>query len=754
MILSGSVENIIYQNFETGYTVAEIGIEGQLVTCVGSFPMLSEGEYITADGEFKSGKYGRQFVAETVSVKRPDTCEGIMRYLSSGLIKGVGEITAAAIVNRFGEYSLDIITDDPARLTEIRGIGKSKAMEIAKAVSDLKGMQDAVMFLQNLKVSPKMAIRIYKKYTEDTQRIVSANPYCLIEDVDGIGFLTADRIAKTMGIEETSEFRIRAGILFALKEYTASSGSTYVLRRQLLEEAFRVLRVNSSCLPVAEKLITDLCIDNYIVAFDKDGEKCLALKDYYNKERFIAIKLLRLQRQKYEEYDCEQEITEYERINGITLHEMQKQAVRRAVNEGVLIITGGPGTGKTTIVKCILHVLSHLEMSAALCAPTGRAAKRLSDSTGEQARTVHRLLGFDYQEGGGFFVYNEKNRLPHDVCIVDEVSMLDCSLMYYLTSAIKEGGRLILVGDKDQLPSVSAGNVLKDMIASEMLPVVMLNKIYRQGETSQIVANAHLINSGEMPLFKGRESDFLLCERERAEDILDEVISMYTRRIPDFLKIEPTRIQVLAPMKKGICGVENLNERLQELVNPKQIGLPEYQGERVRFRIGDKVMQTVNNYSLEWDRINEDNVRETGTGVFNGDMGSISAITMQTGEIEVEMEDGRYVRYSLGESADLSLAYAISIHKSQGSEFDVIIVPITGGRPSMMNRNLLYTAITRAKKLVVLVGSKRNISAMVMNNYTEKRYTLLADFLREGSVAIDKLFCNPPIIHTEEDILP
>lgn len=752
MTIFGSVENIIYHNSENGYSVFELDSRGQPVTCVGNFPVIAQGEYFELDGEFKTTKYGEQFSVTAYRVKPPDTVYDIARYLGSGLIKGVGEITAAAIVERFGTDTMSVIEYDPARLKEVRGISERRALEIGESVRQLRSMQSAVMFLQKCGVTPNMALKIYKTYGDDTEETVARNPYKLVEDVDGIGFLTADRIARNMGIEPDSEFRIRAGMLHALREMTVSSGSTYLFRENLVRDTMQLLHIRGEENQAkAEQMIDGLAVDGKLICFEDQGVACVALTEYYRIEKALAAKLVKLKEQfTGQEADCAEDIAEYERINGITLHEGQRAAVEQAVNSGVAVITGGPGTGKTTIVRCIMHIFRNRRINTVLCAPTGRAAKRLSESTGEEAFTIHRLLDLDYKDGKGFFTYNENTRLPQDAVIVDEVSMVDCYLMNCLARAVRDGKRLILVGDKDQLPSVSAGNVLSDIIESGIMPVTILTQIYRQSEFSQIVTNAHRINCGEMPEFAGRQSDFLLCEREDGREILQEIVTMYTRRIPEFLGIRPQEIQVLAPLKKGQCGVENVNATLQRLVNPARAGEPECALEHMVLRKGDKVMQTVNNYKLEWTR--EGDFTERGVGVFNGDIGYVESVTAGSGEVAVLFEDGRRAVYNAAEVGDLTLSYCISIHKSQGCEFDVVIIPVTAGRESIFNRNLLYTAITRARKLVVLIGTRQNIRRMVANNYTEKRYTLLCRFLHSQKEQYDALFCQgTPLPNMEDD---
>ena len=732
MKLSGSIEHIVYRSEETGYTVAVVDVEGKPTTCVGSFPMLSEGEWLEAEGEFTESKYGTQFKVSRFRLKPPDNEDGIARFLASGLIRGVGEATASAIVSRFGKEALDVIEFSPARLAEIRGISERKALEISENFKSVRNVSASVIYLQQYGVTAAMALRIVKVYRERTEELVGKNPYRLIEDVDGIGFLTADRIAQEMGVGRDSDFRLRAGLLHCMQELTQNSGSTFCQESELIRSARSLLDLPAEGFEArCQSQIRQLLLDRKLTAWTEEGEPCVALTLYYKIEKSLAARLLNLEAEfRHPIADCEGEIAHYEKINGIALHEGQKEAVRAALEHGVSVITGGPGTGKTTIVRCVLHLLRENGLKAVLCAPTGRAAKRLAESTGEEAATIHRLLDLDFKDGRGFFTFNEQTRLPADAVIVDEVSMVDCALMNSLASAVRPGRRLILVGDKDQLPSVSPGNVLADIIASGEFSVTQLTHIYRQSATSQIAANAHRINRGEFPLFAGRDSDFLLCEREDPGQILAELESMCCTRIPRYLGTDPTEIQVLAPMKRGLLGVENLNRRLQKLLNPPLTGKAELSEGNQVFRVGDKVMQTVNNYNMEWERPGEGAFTERGSGVFNGDIGLVEEVDQPTGSLTVRFDDGRLCRCSAVHLPDLTLPYAISTHKSQGCEFDAAVIPVTSGPPALFNRNLLYTAVTRAKKLVVLIGSRAAIARMIANNYIEKRNTMLTGLLR------------------------
>ena len=731
MILLGDIEDIIYRNEENNYTVVGVNCNNQYITCVGKFPNVVEGQRVQMQGNVvKNNKYGEQFSVTDVKVMQPTTCEGIEKYLASGLIKGIGPITACAIVDKFKESTLEVIEFNPSLLSTVKGVSKQKAEQIAEAFMELKKMQNTVMFLQNYNISTNLAVKIYKTYLDKTETILSTNPYKLIEDVEGIGFLTADKIAQKLGIKADSEFRIRAGIIYLLKESTEKSGNTYTIKGTLINSLEKLLKIENE-IELIDSILLKLEFEFYIKQFVYNNEQCIMLTRYYNIEKAIADKLLYLQASKNDtQINIENEINEYERINKIKLHEKQRKAVEVAVNSGVSVVTGGPGTGKTTIVKCILYCLELQRKSVLLLAPTGRAAKRLSESTRQEAKTIHRALDLDFKNGNGaFFTKNENDPLKQDVIIVDEMSMVDAMLMNSLLKAIKTGAQLILVGDKDQLPSVGAGNVLADILASEKINTVQLTEIYRQSNQSYIITNAHLINNGKMPILDNSSNDFFFENKLDPEEMLYTCVNLVTLRLPKFTKQEASKIQVLAPLKAGVCGVDNLNKELQKIINPSKSGQSEIVLEHTTFRIGDKVMQIVNNYEQEWEKVNEFNQIEKGVGVFNGDIGNIYFINAQTGEVTVDFEDGRRAIYPKTEINQLVLSYAITIHKSQGSEFDVVVIPIISGASMILTRNLLYTAITRAKKMVVLVGSKYNIKRMVENNYTVKRYSMLREFL-------------------------
>lgn len=720
------IQEVIYRNDDNNYTVVLVDVNDEMITATGKFPIINEGEWVELNGKFVlNKKYGEQFAVDSVKMSPPNTTEGIVRYLSSGLIPGVGPITAMNIVNKFGEATLDIIRFNPERLAEVRNVSKKKAEEICKAYEEVHQMQNAVMIMQQYKISTNLAIKIYNHYGEGTEDILKNNPYKMVEDIDGVGFFTADKIAMALGVPETSDFRIRAGILHILKENSDKNGNTYMQFLALTEGVFELLNI-PDVQDRIDGLIEKLILEGYLKRLEIDGEDAIALSQYYKVEKVLADSLLLLDSDSESgNLDIDQDIRLFEQTHNITMHEHQKEAVKIAINNGVSVITGGPGTGKTTIVKCILQILKSMNLKVKLMAPTGRASKRLSESTGEDASTIHRALEMTGGEDNRF-LFNSQTKLSYDAIIVDEVSMVDSQLMYFLVRSIKRGAKLILVGDKDQLASVGAGNVLADILASGCFATMCLTQIYRQSEDSFIIVNAHDINNGKMPNLSNKSKDFFFENKDTNEEVLDSIINMCCTRIPNFMGIDSSNIQVLAPMKSGVTGIDNINKCLQDRLNPSSLSKFEIQTDRVIYRKGDRVMQITNNYERTWLK---DGV--FGTGVFNGDIGVIQDIDMNTTEVSVLFEDGRVSRYVKNDLDEITLSYAITIHKSQGSEFDVVIVPVISGPPMLLTRNLLYTAVTRAKKMVVLIGTKQCVARMVHNNYTKIRYTMLKYFLEE-----------------------
>ena len=730
----GNIETIIFRNEENGYTVVVVESEDEQITAVGRFPDIHEGERVKLTGfEVQNHKYGKQFNCDNVEILKPNTSESIVRYLSSGLIKGIGPRMAERIVEHFGKKTLDVIELEPMRLVEVKGISERIALEIKESYSKIKVMQEAIMYLQENNISTNLAIKIYKIYGDQTINVVKENPYKLIEDVDGVGFVRADKIAFSLGIEKDSPFRLRAGIVHCLNENSDKNGNTYANKGELLNEVSRLLEIDlNSAYETLNNVLIGLQMDGVVRPITLDGTEIIVLSKYYNIEKSIAEKISRMIALSEDtDFDVDGDIDSFERMNKISLHEEQRNAVKMAVNKGVCVITGGPGTGKTTIIKCVINLLSSMNKKVKLLAPTGRAAKRLSESTGEEGSTIHRALEADNSNGVSQFKYNEYNKLPFNAIIVDEVSMVDVVLLNHLLKALSVGCKLILVGDKDQLPSVGAGNVLSDLLLCGKVPFTNLTKIFRQDDTSLIVSNAHLINEGKMPTIDNSSKDFFFDAKLNPEDISSDIIGLVTTRIPNHFGFETSRVQVLAPLKAGVTGVENLNKQLQQAINPSSLYKKEITHGDTIFRFGDKVMHISNNYNLEW--IKDDGVViESGAGVFNGDIGTITMVNTHSRELEVLFEDGRLAKYTYGDLNQLVLSYAITIHKSQGSEFDAVIIPMVSGTPYILTRNLLYTAVTRAKKLVVLVGSKENLARMVKNNYTAKRYTLLKTFIQNN----------------------
>ncbi len=731
MKLNGEIKDVIFRNNESGYTIVELFVGGKSQVVTGKFPAVFQGQNVELEGDYQiNPRYGKQFVASHVKVFQPTNTDSIIKYLSSGLISGVGIVTATNIVNMFKDKTLEVIESEPMKLADVKGISQRKALEISNTYQDIKKMQQAVMFLQNYDISVNMAVKIYEVYGNKTDLMLVKNPYKLIEDVDGIGFKTADKIAFNMGVSKDSEFRMRAGALYCLNEFSEKQGSTVVQTNKLVEMCLGLLELPSDKEGDIYSILSSLEIEGLIKATTIEDEPALAIAKLYNMEKYIAGKLKMLQNSCLElNADFESELSEFERINNIEFHDSQKKAIISAIREGVAVITGGPGTGKTTLIKAILYILNNHNQKSLLLAPTGRAAKRMEEQTKHEASTIHRGLEMAYNKGKLGFVRNEQNPLECDVIIVDEVSMLDIYIASSLLKAIKLGTRLILVGDKDQLMSVGAGNVLKDIISSKEIATFELSQIFRQSSESMIIMNAHKINNGEMPELSNESQDFFYSPTFVASEVANEITELVSKRIPSFNKeLISENIQVITPMKVGEAGANNINMLLREKLNPKATEKPELEVHKTIFRVGDKVMQTANNYEHEWIKSENDHI-VSGMGVFNGDMGYIDQINTQSGEVYVTFDDGRRAGYSIVELEDLVHAYAITIHKSQGSEFDAVIIPILGGNPMLYNKNLLYTAVTRAKKMVVLIGKKNNIYHMIKNEYLVNRNTLLKRFL-------------------------
>lgn len=721
--LTGTVERITFRNDENFYTVAKVINEANtndLVTVVGRFAAINVGETLHMQGKWvMHPDYGRQFEVESYRVEVPATLKGIEKYLSSGFIKGIGPVTARKLTSHFGKQVLEIIEKEPQRLLEVEGIGEQRAKSIAQSLEDHKQIQDIMVFLQGYGVSPGYATRIFKHYGYNTVRIIEENPYRLADEVFGIGFKTADKLALASGIPKDSVKRLTAGLKYALEEI-AAEGHTYIPQDQLLERAAKMLDVDPGKLAAP---LTHLVQKKEVFIDERTtGAAAVYLAPYYYAEVGVSRLLSSLAQWQMvvgSAQDYQQEVEEYQQTHNIALAPEQRQAILQAMQNGVTVITGGPGTGKTTIVRALLYLLAKRRQQVVLAAPTGRAAKRLSEATGQEAKTIHRLLEYGYVEEKGMqFGRDENNPLTADVIIIDEASMVDLLLMYSLLKAIPPGAKLVLVGDADQLPSVGPGNVLRDIIESGVIPVARLKHIYRQAQESMIVVNAHRINSGKFPVTNKEGKDFFFINEEDPERILQIILSLCKSRLPKYKNWHPVNdIQVLSPMRRTLIGVDNLNQELQQALNPpmKDKGFVRYGS--TTFRQGDKVMQIRNNYKKQ---------------VFNGDVGRIIAVDRENSVVQVLYSDDterRTVDYDFTELDELVLAYAVSVHKSQGSEYPVVVMPVSTQHYLLLQRNLIYTAVTRAKELVVLVGTKKALAIAVRNNKVEERYTLLAQRL-------------------------
>ena len=730
--ITGFVEHIVYRNEENGYTVLNLASnEEDEVTCVGVFQMISEGESLELTGEYTvHPSYGPQFKVQQYSIKAPEDIASIERYLGSGAIKGVGAALAARIVRKFKEDTFRIIEEEPERLAEIKGISERKAQEIAQQTEEKRELRQAMIFLQNYGISLSLAVKIYQTYQLDMYRIIQENPYRMAEDVTGVGFKIADEIAHRVGIHLDSDFRIRSGIMYVLQQ-ASLEGHTYLPEELLTRRACELLGVDASGV---EKHYMDMAIDRKLILKQSEAEVQIYASTFYYMELNVAVMLRELNvKYDFSETAVEQRIRKIEQLSELELDEMQRTAVKEAVRSGLLVITGGPGTGKTTTINTIIQYFESEGMDIALAAPTGRAAKRMSETTGYEAKTIHRLLelsgGMDEHAG---FERNEQNPLETDVIIIDEMSMVDITLMHNLLKAVVAGTRLILVGDVNQLPSVGPGCVLKDIIDSHACNVVRLNRIFRQASESDIIVNAHKINRGEPVSLDNKSRDFFFLKRYDANVIISICIQLIRQKLPKYVNASPFDIQVLTPMRKGLLGVERLNTILQQYLNPPDGKKAEREHGQTIFRVGDKVMQIKNNYQAEWEIRSRYNIPiEKGLGVFNGDMGIVREINSFSETLTVEYEERRMVEYPFKELDQLDLAYAITIHKSQGSEYPAVIIPLLTGPRMLMNRNLLYTAVTRARKCVTLVGDEKAFYNMEANVNEQKRYSGLRDRLED-----------------------
>ena len=741
----GYVNKIVYRNEDNGYTVFELNIDSDDdLTCVGSVPYITEGEFVEVTGSYSEhAVYGQQLKLDTCEDIPPEDEKSVERYLASGAIKGIGAALASRIVRRFKADTLRIIEEEPERLAEIKGISQRMAMEISDSVTAKRDMRNAMMFLQDYGISMALAVKIYNQYGASVYTILRENPYRLADDITGVGFKIADEIARKAGISADSDFRIRSGIMYTLVQ-AAGNGHIYLPYEELVSQLEVLLDTHVDDI---DRQLVDLSIDKKIVVkeLSDDNTEDIA-KDtsrriiygasYYYMEMAVAYALKALDVSvKIDEKSVLDRIHRIEKNENIELDDMQRNAVLQAVSSGLLIVTGGPGTGKTTTINTIIRYFEGEGMEIRLGAPTGRAAKRMTEATGCEAQTIHRMLELSGAPEDGktaSFMRNEDNPIDADVIIIDEMSMVDIFLMNSLLKAITAGTRLILVGDVNQLPSVGPGNVLRDIIDSERFTVVKLTKIFRQAKESDIIVDAHKINDGEKFPIGPTSKDFIFIKREEANKVLGALITRLSQKLPKDVDAQPFDIQVLTPTRKGLLGVERLNTVLQEYLNPKDAGKQEKEGSSTLFREGDKVMQIKNNYQLEWETRGKNGIAvDRGMGVFNGDMGVIDNINFYTEKVTVKFDDDRYVEYPFKQIDELELAYAVTVHKSQGSEYPAVVIPLLSGPRMLMNRNILYTAVTRAKKCVCIVGTEEVFYGMVDNTNEQKRYSTLAQRIRE-----------------------
>lgn len=741
----GYVNKIVYRNEDNGYTVFELNIDSDDdLTCVGSVPYITEGEFVEVTGSYSEhAVYGQQLKLDTCEDIPPEDEKSVERYLASGVIKGIGAALASRIVRRFKADTLRIIEEEPERLAEIKGISQRMAMEISDSVTAKRDMRNAMMFLQDYGISMALAVKIYNQYGASVYTILRENPYRLADDITGVGFKIADEIARKAGISADSDFRIRSGIMYTLVQ-AAGNGHIYLPYEELVSQLEVLLDTHVDDI---DRQLVDLSIDKKIVVKElsddnteditKDTSRRIIYgASYYYMEMAVAYALKALDVSvKIDEKSVLDRIHRIEKNENIELDDMQRNAVLQAVSSGLLIVTGGPGTGKTTTINTIIRYFEGEGMEIRLGAPTGRAAKRMTEATGCEAQTIHRMLELSGAPEDGktaSFMRNEDNPIDADVIIIDEMSMVDIFLMNSLLKAITAGTRLILVGDVNQLPSVGPGNVLRDIIDSERFTVVKLTKIFRQAKESDIIVNAHKINDGEKFPIGPTSKDFIFIKREEANNVLGAMITLISQKLPKYVDAQPFDIQVLTPTRKGLLGVERLNTVLQEYLNPKDAGKQEKEGSSTLFREGDKVMQIKNNYQLEWETRGKNGIAvDRGMGVFNGDMGVIDNINFYTEKVTVKFDDDRYVEYPFKQLEELELAYAVTVHKSQGSEYPAVVIPLLSGPRMLMNRNILYTAVTRAKKCVCIVGTEEVFYGMVDNTNEQKRYSTLAQRIRE-----------------------
>lgn len=734
----GYIDKIVYRNEDNGYTVFELEVDGSTVVCVGTVPYVAEGEYVEVTGEYtEHSVYGQQLKVDTCEDIPPEDEKSVERYLGSGAIKGIGVALAARIVRRFKADTLRIIEQEPERLAEIKGISMRMAMEISDNVTAKRDMRNAMIFLQGYGISMNLAAKIYNQYGPSVYTILKENPYRLADDISGVGFKIADDIAVKMGIQADSDFRIKSGIMYTLLQATGN-GHIYLPYDELLEQL--VLLLDTQVRDI-EPQLTELAMEKKVVIKEDVTQNGVTIRmvygaSYYYMEMSVAYALKALDAQEsIDEKKVLDRIRRIELAEKIELDDKQRDAVLQAVRSGFLVITGGPGTGKTTTINTIIRYFEGEDMDIRLAAPTGRAAKRMTEATGCEAQTIHRMLeltGAPEDDRMAGFARNEENPIEADVIIIDEMSMVDIFLMNSLLKAVTPGTRLILVGDVNQLPSMGPGNVLRDIIASDRFKVVKLTKIFRQATESDIIVNAHRINAGEKFAIGPSSKDFIFLRRDEPNNVIGAMITLVSQKLPKYVNARPFDIQVLTPTRKGVLGVEKLNSVLQEYLNPKAAGKQEKELPNTIFREGDKVMQIKNNYQLEWETRGKYGIPvDRGMGVFNGDMGIIDNINFYSEQLTVKFDDDKYVEYPFKQLDELELAYAVTVHKSQGSEYPAVVIPLLNGPKMLMNRNILYTAVTRAKKCVCIVGTEDVFYGMVENENEQKRYSTLAKRIQE-----------------------
>ncbi len=729
----GYVDKIVYRNTENGYTVMELDLDGDVLTCVGTLLYTNEGEYVEVTGEYiEHSVYGQQLKVNTCESIPPEDEKAVERYLGSGAIKGVGAALAARIVRRFKADTLRIIEQEPERLAEVKGISARMAMEIADNVASKRDMRNAMMFLQEYGIGLNLAAKIYAHYGASVYSVLKENPYKIADDISGVGFKIADEIARRAGISVDSDYRVKSGIMYVLLQATGN-GHIYLPYDELKEQTEILLETTLSSI---EQHLTDMAIEKKVVVKEEDGRRIIYGATYYYMELSVAYALKALDTQeRIEEKQVLDRIKRIEIAEKIELDDKQRDAVIQAIRNGLLVITGGPGTGKTTTINTIIRYFEGEGMEIRLAAPTGRAAKRMTEATGCEAQTIHRMLeltGAPEDDRIAGFARNEENPIDADVIIIDEMSMVDIFLMNSLLKAIVPGTKLILVGDVNQLPSVGPGNVLRDVIDSGRFGVVMLTKIFRQAQESDIIVNAHKINAGEMFSIGPSSKDFIFLKRDDVNNAVGAMITLISQKLPNYVDAKPFDIQVLTPTRKGAVGVERLNTVLQEYLNPKADSKQEKEFNGIIFREGDKVMQIKNNYQIEWEIRGKYGIAiDRGMGVFNGDMGIIDNINFFAEQMTIRFDDNKYVEYSFKQMEELELAYAVTVHKSQGSEYPAVVMPMLPGPRMLMNRNILYTAVTRAKKCVCLVGQGEVFYGMVQNENEQKRYSTLAKRIQE-----------------------